>query len=380
MVFTDWYLPGYKAGGPIRSVSNFTARFQHDFEIYVVTSNRDFNEKDHYKDIVPNEWIQREQYSIIYLDEQHTRFTYLKGFIKEINPEWFYFNSLFSVSFTLLPLIIARYSPLKGKVLLAPRGMLGEGALQIKGFKKTLFIGLSKLGGIFSNIKWHATSEQERKEILKVFPDANVLVASNFPDAKEFPSFQPKKKEINQLKLFFLSRISEKKNLHFALKILTQIPEPIAVEFDIFGPVEDQEYWKKCQKEINRLQSKKNIQVRVLGEVPNDALFSFIKSHHTFLLPTLNENYGHAIVEAFKNGSPVIISNKTPWRGLAGKKAGFDISLQDEEKFKEAIELFAEMDEITFNKWSEGAFQLAKEIVEEEEELQMKYKSLFNPQ
>lgn len=44
-------------------------------------------------------------------------------------------------------------------------------------------------------------------------------------------------------------------------------------------------------------------------------------------MPTFNENYGHAIVESFVAGLPVVISDRTPWRNLEKINAGWDIPL-----------------------------------------------------
>ena len=41
LIFIDWFLPGYKAGGPIQSISNFVNHFGTVFDISIITSNKD---------------------------------------------------------------------------------------------------------------------------------------------------------------------------------------------------------------------------------------------------------------------------------------------------------------------------------------------------
>jgi glycosyltransferase involved in cell wall biosynthesis len=56
-----------------------------------------------------------------------------------------------------------------------------------------------------------------------------------------------------------------------------------------------------------------------------------------FLLPTLGENFGHSIADSLLAGTPVLISDRTPWRGLKEACAGWDLSLDDPAAFVAAI-------------------------------------------
>ena len=41
LVFIGYYLPGYKAGGPVRSIANVVETLGDEFEFRIVTSDRD---------------------------------------------------------------------------------------------------------------------------------------------------------------------------------------------------------------------------------------------------------------------------------------------------------------------------------------------------
>ncbi len=51
LVCCDWYEPGFKAGGPIRSCVNFVNQMKEDYQIYVLTSDRDLDEQAPYEGI-----------------------------------------------------------------------------------------------------------------------------------------------------------------------------------------------------------------------------------------------------------------------------------------------------------------------------------------
>ena len=41
LIFIDWYKPGFKAGGPIQSVSNIVSQLGKDYEFYIITRDTD---------------------------------------------------------------------------------------------------------------------------------------------------------------------------------------------------------------------------------------------------------------------------------------------------------------------------------------------------
>ena len=46
LIFIDWFLPAYKAGGPIRSIANLVDNLHADFDFYIVTGDRDLGDKN----------------------------------------------------------------------------------------------------------------------------------------------------------------------------------------------------------------------------------------------------------------------------------------------------------------------------------------------
>ncbi|MCB8933280.1 MAG: glycosyltransferase, partial [Chthonomonadaceae bacterium] len=68
-----------------------------------------------------------------------------------------------------------------------------------------------------------------------------------------------------------------------------------------------------------------------------------LQAYDAFFMPTHGENFGHAIWEALAAGLPVVISDKTAWRGLEAAGAGWDLPLSDEAAFTRVVQGLVEM-------------------------------------
>ena len=95
------------------------------------------------------------------------------------------------------------------------------------------------------------------------------------------------------------------------------------------------------------------------------------------ILPTLNENYGHAIVESWSAGCPVILSDNTPWRNLEQQNLGWDINLSRPEQFTRAIDKCVDIDNNEYNKMSNACFIFAQQVVNNDKAVQQNIE-LFN--
>jgi glycosyltransferase involved in cell wall biosynthesis len=144
---------------------------------------------------------------------------------------------------------------------------------------------------------------------------------------------QPRTKE-EPLRACFLSRISPKKNLDFALRVLSKVRSDVV--FTIYGPKEDIAYCQACEALIAALPS--NIHVVDGGEVHPNNVKARLAEQDLFFLPTRGENYGHVIHEALSAGLPVLISDQTPWQDLEERGVGWALALEDENEFAKQID------------------------------------------
>lgn len=369
LIFIDWFLPGFKAGGPIKSVANIINALHQDFNFFIITSDRDLNDSISYKNTPLNQWIRKEKYSIIYLSPE-TRNEWIKDHLStHKNYTHYYFNSVFSKNFTLIPLKILKKLNLSHKIILAPRGMLGKGALSIKPLKKKIFLFFANILGYYKNIIWHATNMEERRDVMRVFGESTrIKIASNI--SFNNVTYNNIVKDKGKLKLVFFSRISPKKNLLYALEVIKNKPE---LEFAIYGSIEDEAYWDRCQTYINE----NHINAHYKGELLPENVQSTLSNYHFFLLPTLHENFGHVIVEALTSGCGLILSNNTPWLQLEDKRIGWDIDLSQSESFSQVIKHCIDMVQEDYNTYRNNCYTFVNEELNSKKEI-IATKEMFN--
>lgn len=372
LVLTDWYLPGYKAGGPIRSLANLIATLK-DVQFYVVTRITDHYSSSPYPNIAPNTWIKHSvNCMVFYFDEKSITLSAIKTLLSERDYNKVYLNSLFSPKFTLLPLIAIKQLKLKHKTILAPRGMLKAGALSVKAGKKKAFLSISKMIGLYNSISWHATSEEEVNEIKLHFTKAtSILLAPNIASAIAKKRDKPIKKE-GELRLICIARISAEKGITEALTYLKDAQLKQNVRCDFYGTIQNESFLAACKALASTIAG---VAVEFKGEVPPDKIPTLLAHYHFFYMPTLGENFGHAIAEALNSGTPVIISNKTPWRNLAEKNAGWDLPLESA-AFVKVLQECLSMDNDSYQRKSESAYQLAHRISLDKKIIEAQY-SLF---
>ncbi len=360
------YLPGFKAGGPIRTLTNLIARLGDEFDFRILTADRDLDDVQPYPDIRPNVWMQRTHERVCYLSPDQRKFLSFRHHLTQESYDLLYLNSFFS-QLTVYAVTYRRLGLLPARPwIIAPRGEFSPGALQIKWPKKRLFLTFAGISGLYRNLIWQASSEFEAADIRRLVArfhlDSNpsILVAPNLPPKMRgaAPTARPTKTK-GAARLVFLSRIARMKNLAFALQQLAQGQGEIT--FDIYGPKEDEAYWRTCQQRIADLPE--NITASYLGPVEPDQASTVFASYHAFLFPTLGENFGHVILESLSAGCPVITSDRTPWRELTQKRAGWDLPLDQPTLFQQAIRQIVEMDHPTWQKWSQGARQVADAFI-----------------
>ena len=354
LILTDYYLPGVKGGGPIQSIRNMVDNLADEFDFYILTSDRDFGDNRSYNNIKTDVWLQVGKAKVYYTDKSKLSFRKLDNILNKFAYDIIYLNSFFSYKFSIMPILLKRVNRISAKIVLAPRGEFSPGALGLKSNKKKLYIQLSKIIKMYTDVRWHATAITEKKDIESIFGEkVNIFIAGNLTGTYKGLQFKRSiEKKKNELKVVFISRIHPKKNLKQALVFLKSLKGNI--KFNIYGPIEDKSYWDECKEVIEDLP--KTISVSYKGVINHDKVTSVFKSHHVFLFPTLGENFGHVIYEALISGCPVIISNQTPWRNLESIQVGWDIDLSDKNKFIRSLQTCVDMGRDDYTIISKNAF------------------------
>ena len=372
LVLIDWFHPGYKAGGPIRSCVNFSYAMKNEYNIWVMTSDTDHGSDKPYENIETNKWTHfDDNIQVMYVSSDQKKIAKSYDIIKKINPDFIYINVVFSIFFSIYPLLLKVLGLLKNQVVICPRGVFNAHGLATKTFKKTTFLKVMKAIGAFKNVTFHATTDLENNDTRKLLGnDKKIVTVSNFPPSK-IGAFNLREKEENTLSLVYIARVHPIKNLLFFLKLLKKFNPQITL--NIYGPIEDQEYWELCKIEIE----KNNHLINYKGEIKHAEVSKKLSNNDFLVLPTTGENFGHSILESFMESRPVIIADTTPWKNLEEKKVGWELSIEDDIEFLAALNKAYQMSNAEYKEWSKNSWKLANAVISNNATLKT-YKKIFS--
>jgi len=354
----DHFYPAYKAGGPIQSLTNLATCLQDKHEISGFTGSKDHNSSEKLLNTDTDKWTETKlpgagkNLPVWYASQGTITKQLFSNIVKATKPAVIYLNGIFSYRFVIIPLLSVDRS--KYKLIIAPRGMLQSGALAGKAAKKKLYLAMLKLSGLVRSVSWHATNEEEREDIIKVFgKKAKVTVASNIPKRPvneiSFPGKKP-----GGLRLVYLSLVAEKKNLLGLIELVNR--SAAGITLDIYGPVKDEAYWKKCIQAIGN----DNLKITYRSDLRPELVQETFAKYDASILLTKGENFGHALYESLSAGRPIITSFFTPWNGLEEKKAGWNLDISNQDECISKLEMIANLDSGSFNAYCSGAYALAK--------------------
>lgn len=322
----------------MQTIANMVEALGDEFDFRIVTSDRDFLDVVPYYGISSDAWMCGRKAWVYYVPPERRRLFAWVRLIRETPHDVLYLNSLFDPVYTLLPLLARRLAGSQSKpVVVAPRGEFSPGALGLKRWKKRPFLAFAQIAGLYRNVLWHASTEDEAQLIRRQFGGAaRLVIARNLPPMSGQQRTSCEAIDASGLlRIVFLSRISRMKNLDYALRVLAETR--VRIQFDIWGTLEDPAYWKKCQDQIQALPE--NVVARYRGVADHSEVNKILAGYDLLFLPTRGENYGHVIAEAVSAGTPVLLSDQTPWRNLHKEGVGWDLPLENgEAAFLEAIE------------------------------------------
>lgn len=343
LILLGGFFPAKNYGGPPVSISNLCNLLKGEYEFYIVTRNREFKTNELLQGIEKG-WNNNYNAQILYLDPNEFNAVKFNEVLQEIKPDLIYLNSLFSHKILIPFLKLSKKNNIP--LLIAPRGELCANAFKKK-YKKIPYILLIKML-INKNITYfQSTSNEEENAIMKYLKikEKKIFQIDNIPSIGENNNVELVKNK-GEMKSVFLSRIHPKKNLLFLIKCLSRIKGNVSL--DIYGPIEDKEYWENVKEEIRKLPS--NIKVKYLGNVEHEQVIETFKQYHTFLFYTLSENYGHVIVEAINASCVPIISDQTPWSDLVDYNAGAVSNINNIQECVNNIQTFVDYDNEEYKK------------------------------
>ena len=261
-------------------------------------------------------------------------FPLLYNLYRDINAsDIVHIQSIFSIS-TPVALLVSRI--LGKKVLLTSRGQLGLWCMENGSHFKKLWLKLL-IQPFIDNVQWHATSKQEKEEIINFFPRAIVVVIPNGIYTQEFENNNlisrvdflkkysiPINEGVGKI-IITMGRLQKKKGFDILLRsflgVLKTYPNSFLL---IAGPDEGEQH--NLEILIRELQLSSN--VYFLGSVYDEDKSEFFASGDLFALPSHNENFGNVYLESLASGTPIIASTQTPWDQVEQYECGRQVDAE----------------------------------------------------
>ncbi|NJM14208.1 MAG: glycosyltransferase [Bacteroidales bacterium] len=199
-----------------------------------------------------------------------------------------------------------------------------------------MFLTFANSIKLYKNVHFHATNVNEVINVeKKIKQHKQIFLVANLPKKVKSAAVNNCQKEIGHLNLISVARISPEKNTLYAIQVLAGLKTKGTVQFSLYGTVYNHDYWAACNEIIKRLPN--NIKVNFLGALMPDEVTYALAKHHFMFMPTQGENFGHIILESLSAGTPVIISDKTPWLNLLDSGIGFDMPLNNQQAFQDLL-------------------------------------------
>lgn len=329
LVLLGCFARGVEATGPNQSMIGMARALAPEYSFRVLAEAVEGDELEAWQDVGGLQQLP--------LPGRRRRIAALSRAIRRTPHDILITNGFFDHRMTLpmLALRRARLVP-RRPTLVAPRGEFSPGAFALGRQRKAAYTQILQAMGLLQGVVMQATGEEEAEHIrAQLGADQPIIVIPNIREIAPQPvsPYAPSER----LRLVFASRIDWKKNLEFALHAAEQSGLPI--DFDIYGPVSDDRYWAELQQAMARLPAR--VVARHKGVLEQVEVLPTLGGYDIMILPTLGENFGHAIADALLAGVPVLLSDQTPWRDLRRHNAGWDLPLAEPERFAQALRDYA---------------------------------------
>ena len=314
------FYPAFVYGGPIFSTLYTLEELTIDDEVHikVCTTNANMNSK---LNLPANRWLNVKGFPVKYYNEsvvgKFSLFLFFNIWKEIKEAKVIHIQSMFN---TPTPISMMYSFIFKKPVLLSPRGALGKWCLSNGSKLKKLWLKIL-IKPFLKNTTWHATSEQEKNEILAIFPKAKVQIIPNGIKFSEYQMIKEKKVDLytrltksiileEDKVIVSMGRIQKKKGFDILIRsfiaVLTVYP---SAKLLIAGDDEGELSY------LNELVEDKALMESVffVGSVSNQEKVDFLSHADVFALPSHNENFGNVYLESLAAGTPILASKNTPW-------------------------------------------------------------------
>jgi glycosyltransferase involved in cell wall biosynthesis len=316
LTFLRHYLPGYRSGGPIRTVASMVESLSDAFEFLIVTKDRDSGMQTPYENVPIGQWTFVGKARVFYVSKESHNLRTIRRIMVNTRHDMLYLNSVYAHESTLMPLLLraARLVP-RVPVVIAPRGELSDSAINMDWKRKRPYLALTRASRIFRDVIWQASGPGEFEEIRQRMgvPAHLARIAEDIAHQSRRPTRMPhsaREPSPAAFKIVFLSRLSPEKNLIFLLEVLSRVRTPVQLE--VIGPWRSERYRQECERKLRALPAW--VSVVIHKAIAHEEVHERFAAADLFAFPTLGESFGHVIGESLSAGTPVLVSDRTPWR------------------------------------------------------------------
>ncbi|MBZ0093868.1 MAG: glycosyltransferase [Sulfuricella sp.] len=320
-VITPAFYPAIVYGGPIISTYHtYEELAKLGVEVFVATTNANGKKK---LEVEPNRYIPFNDHLFVkyYDDTVIGRFSWRFVFSVWQDIRGCDLVRVEDIFSTYIPpsLLFARL--FRKPALISARGALSEWSLRNKrALAKKMWLALL-INPFVRKAWWHATSGQEKREILELYPAAKVIVIPNGADVAEFGNARrlPGNEYLRKFAgvdrqpgkiVVSMGRLHKKKGFTLLIEAFGGLLSDF-IDAVLLIAGEDDGERGSLENQIERLGLKGK--VFLVGELKGQDKAEFLAGADMFVLPSYSENFGNVYLEAMAAGLPIVASKGTPW-------------------------------------------------------------------
>lgn len=301
---------------------------------------------------VADDVVLKSENSEIYYSSNVLRISNIKFIYKNLKKaDIIHFNGLFNIPVNISLILWILFFKNK-KIICSVRGELNPTALKFSRWKKQPSLLLYSI--FYKRLLFHATSEQEEKDIKFFFNGSKTIIIPNLL----YPADRLQK-ILKKKQFLFMGRIHEIKALHKFIEALalSKLFKSSDFNFDITGNHEErhENYLKKIKQLIIDLGLQNKI--KFSGHITGIEKEKKYAESYFLILPSETENFGNVVVEALNQNTPVLASLGTPWKVLEEYECGFHAE-NTPENLANYIDKIIEMDDLEYEKLSQNTIKL----------------------
>lgn len=242
------------------------------------------------------------------------------------------------------------------KTVYTPHGMLEPWILKRHYWMKKLpALLLYQRAAIRRSTIIHATAESERRNLLNLNYNSNVVV---IPNGIDIDTIEMKSDWHRKKKILFLSRVHVKKGIQYLIEAVARLKEQLQGYKVIIAGEGEKEYIDELKSLTVSLDVSEII--AFVGGVYGNSKWDLYRESDLFVLPTHSENFGIVVAEALASGTVVITTKGTPWEILNTSHCGWWIDVGTD-YIVQALQEFLELEECDLENMGRNGRKLVEE-------------------